>query len=813
MKIIVDILFPIFQEIPFSYVADYNEDSLVGKRVIAPVSTQLKSGIIIAERIPEQDSDLNSLRGIHKIIDQNAFINKDLIALINFISEFYVSSLGEVLKFIIPNGTLPRIKKTYELYNKNIFDNIKSVVGKSEIKYQILMILKDEKYQTLRQLEEKTAKTVSNQLNELVKQNVLKQDFKIEKPIINEKYETYLHPIKNKDEVIKQIRANAYNQLEAIEFLSNEKTKAPLSELVRNNFLSNSAIKTLIKKDLIRSEEIEIERQTEINYKMKPENHPMSDEQREIFEKINQDQNQFNCHLLFGITGSGKTLIYINVLQQVIKSNKTAIILIPEIALTPQTAARFRSVFGNLVTFLNSRMSDGERFDAWRYLRDGKYKIVIGPRSAILAPLHNIGLIIVDEEHEWSYKQSDQTPRYNARDLAVYRAKLANCPVILGSATPSLESFHNAINGKYILHKLMKRPSHFKLPDVHVIDLKREIERNPSTENRLISEKLELAIEQRLLKKEQIILFINKRGYSSFVQCNDCGEMQECPHCTITLVYHQKNQKMICHYCSYEEKSKSECNKCSSQSLKLKGFGTQRIEELLNNRFPHANVLRMDMDTTKKKNGHIDILRKFSNHEADILFGTQMITKGLDFENVTLVGVLSADLSLAIPDFRSAERSYQLFSQVAGRAGRGEKSGDVYIQSFLPDHYAIEHARNHDYESFYNEEIINRQPLNYPPHFKLINIRFLSEDESEVMNAARYFSIEFNRLSKFKVSVLGPAPALIYKIKKKFRWNILIKTSKHQKTLKELLNYLMQNTKRKFKHSIVLIDIDPYDLI
>lgn len=806
----VDVLIPAKIDSFYSYNYKSEEDfSLVGRRITVPLNNSIRVAIVFTQN--KIDNEQSDLKFIDKILDESPFLPVELLNLAEFISVYYAATLGETVKLLLPNGTLPFITKMIHLNNNN-FDLAK-VAGKSKIKSDILNILQKKESISINNLEELLNKKINSQINDLKKLEIISIEFKINEASVREKYNTYLFPIDPKLDFSKNIRSNAIAQKKIIKLLQDLTKPISKSDLLTNGRFSSTAINKLIEKNIIYAEEFQVKRISEFNFNSEKKNITLTDKQKAIISKIKKDINQFSVHLLHGITGSGKTIIYIELIKEVIKQNKSAIVLIPEIALTPQTVARFKGYFGEIVCFIHSKLSQAERFDIWQGVKENEYKIIIGPRSVSLTPAHNIGIIIVDEEHEWTYKQSDQIPRYNARDLSIYRARMNNCPIILGSATPSLESYYNAKKENYKLHQLLERPNNFKLPDIEVINLNDVIKSFQSSDNLYLTEKMEIEIEKTLLRKEQIIIFQNKRGYSTFLLCNSCTHVHECPNCSISLVFHKQTNNFICHYCHFEEKQVTHCQKCKSEDISLKGFGTQKIEELIKNKFPSSRVLRMDQDSTRKKNSHFDILRNFEEHKADILIGTQMITKGLDFENVTLVCVLNADQSLNIPDFRSSERTFQLISQVSGRSGRGEKHGKVLIQTYQPEHYALLNSLKNDYESFYTKELGFRQDLNYPPVKKMIAINIKSINLSL---CEKYSSILFDELYKNLKDyseILGPAPNVIQKVNKYYRWQILIKISSESSKIKNIVKYYAEYFNRREKDIRINIDVDPYDLI
>ncbi|MEY2364962.1 primosomal protein N' [Lysinibacillus capsici] len=518
------------------------------------------------------------------------------------------------------------------------------------------------------------------------------------------------------------------------------------------------------------------------------------------------DQQIAQTFLLHGVTGSGKTEVYLQAIQKVLEEGKEAIMLVPEISLTPQMTERFRSRFGEMVAVMHSGLSVGEKYDEWRKIQQGKVKVVVGARSAIFAPFTNIGLIILDEEHESTYKQED-SPRYHARDVAIWRSEFYNCPIILGSATPALESFARAKKGVYKLLSLKHRALHQALPTVFIADMREELRQGNRS---MFSQSLIEAIRLRLEKKEQMVLFLNRRGYSSFVLCRDCGTVVQCPNCDISLTYHRTTEKLKCHYCGYEEHVPQICPQCQSDHIRYFGTGTQKVEEELYKLFPEARVLRMDVDTTKHKGAHEEILETFGAGHADILLGTQMIAKGLDFPNITLVGVLSADTSLHLPDYRAAERTFQLLTQVSGRAGRHDKLGEVIIQTYTPEHYAIELARTQEYEPFYEREMFLRRRSNYPPYYFVALIQLSHED---VMMAAEYAGRVADWLRgnlSNQVAIIGPTTASIARLQNRYRYQCLIKYKIEPNLIPVLQRLLAMYRAEWIKQGILMtVDLDP----
>lgn len=531
-------------------------------------------------------------------------------------------------------------------------------------------------------------------------------------------------------------------------------------------------------------------------------------EQERAISRFQNDyeKEDYQTYLLYGITGSGKTEVYIEMIQQVVNKGKQAIMLIPEIALTYQTVMRFRRRFGNRVSIMNSRLSAGERYDQMMRAKEGKIDVMIGPRSALFTPFPTLGLIVIDEEHEASYK-SEQIPRYHARETAVQRAKLEGASVVLGSATPSLESFYRCQKGEYKLLKLENRIARSGLPSVYVADMREELKNGNKS---ILSDKLRKLMQNRLEKKEQTMLFLNRRGYAGFLSCRSCGYVVKCPHCDVSLSTHN-NGRMVCHYCGYEEKIVRICPSCGSTHIGGFRAGTQQIEELVQREFPGARVLRMDLDTTRAKEGHEKILSAFANEEADILVGTQMIVKGHDFPKVTLVGVLAADMSLYADDYRAAERTFALLTQAAGRAGRGTAHGEVVIQTYNPEHYSIRAASMQNYELFYEEEMKYRELMGYPPAEHLLAVLLSSEDEELLDKGAFYLKEYAHRIGKnHEIQIIGPASPYIGKMKDIYRRVLYLKADSNRMLI-HMKDYMEQyiEMNRGFDKIRIQFDFDP----
>lgn len=581
----------------------------------------------------------------------------------------------------------------------------------------------------------------------------------------------------------------------------------PYEIAVNQMNLSAATLKPVIEKGYVSLDREEVYRNP-VRTEAKERNKVvLNREQQAIVDSFCLDYSQAirNTYLIHGITGSGKTEVYMELIQRVIEDGKQVIVLIPEIALTYQTVLRFYGRFGNRVSIINSRLSAGERYDQFERARNGDIDIMIGPRSALFTPFSRLGLILIDEEHEGAYK-SEVSPRYHAREVAEKRASMQGASLVLGSATPSLEAYTKALLGEYRLFRLTERAKkNSRLAAVSVVDLRQELKEGNKS---IFSRNLQALIQDRLEKREQVMLFINRRGYANFVSCRSCGEAIRCPHCDVTLTLHN-NSRLVCHYCGYSIPMPDRCPACSSPYIANFGVGTQKIEQMTKKMFPASRVLRMDLDTTSKKGGHEEILTAFSEGEADILIGTQMIVKGHDFPNVTLVGVLAADLSLNTPDYRSAERTFQLLTQAAGRAGRDSRNGDVVIQTYSPEHYSIETAANQDYEAFYQQEMAYRRLMKYPPASGLLTVQFSSRQEDCLIEAAALAAGFIAPLSEQEaVQVIGPVEASVYKINDIYRKILYLKQENYDILIKirDQIDVFSENHRQLFDQVMIQYD-------
>ena len=736
---------------PFTYRIPDGMDAKVGCRALVPFGSRRLSGVIVA--LSESSEQLDEVKDVLEMLDEEPSFTDELLELTRWIADYYVCTWGEVVRAVLPAGSASGGGQVGVKTEKHV-----RFAGSYRHGGAI-----DELHETLRGPKQKAV-------------------------------------------------------IESLAGYRAEGLREPrLADVLARADASTSTVNSLLQRGIVEIVEKEVLRipLSDGHHKgAPPADHVLSPAQESALEHIKEavDADRFETFLLHGVTGSGKTEVYIRALKRALEKGGTGIVLVPEIALTPQTVRRFRCHFGDRVAVFHSRMSPGERFDAWRGLRDGLFDVVIGPRSAVLAPLRNIGIIIVDEEHEQSYKQHDPAPRYHARDVAIVRARMNDAVCVLGSATPSLETFYNARGGKYTLLELPDRAPVVRgepaiLPDVRIIDMR------GVPGDAVLSPYLEKAIRERLDRGEQTIILQNRRGYAPLLTCASCGWAPECPDCAVTMTVHKSRRILRCHYCGRTARIPSTCPSCGQNALELLGTGTQKVEETLQALFPSARVLRMDLDTTSGKDAHATLLKRFGDRKADILLGTQMVAKGLDFEGVTLVGVVNADTGLLLPDFRAEERTFQLLAQVAGRAGRASLPGEVIIQTRNPGRPVIRYARDHDYEAFARAQLAERQIAGYPPFGRLAGIEFKGPRERDVADLARRWTgILAQRAGP--IEILGPEPAFISRVKKQYRYHTIVKAPRDVRAgvLQEVLARVEEAAGSPPARCRVNIDIDPMGL-
>jgi primosomal protein N' (replication factor Y) len=781
----VNIVFPIPVDRCFSYLLpeEFRGKAKAGMRALAPFGPgdREREGVIV--ELPEKP-EVEGLKEVMDVLDHEPFFSEDMLKLTKWIAAYYLSSWGEALKCATPAGINIISKRIVSICEMEDRDAVLSALSKTAPRQaQILTTLGWEGEMSIQKLKTRLDNQgLYSSLAALERKGLISVSTKISRPSVRPKT---AHAVRLAESVpdiesqLEEMNRRSPKQAGVLRILLSREERLTLaSHLAKLADTTTASIRALEKKGLVAFEEVEIFRDPLEGEIFDTTQHlELNSDQEAALREINRavEEEKQEVFMLHGVTASGKTEVYMQAISRVLEKGKGAIVLVPEIALTPQTVFRFASRFGNRVTVLHSKMSKGERYDQWRRIKSGQVDIVVGARSAIFAPMANIGLIVIDEEHETSYKQDD-TPRYHAREVAIKRAELLNAVVILGTATPSLESFYKASQKEYRLLNLPIRVDNVPMPPVEIVDMRVEFtqKRNRS----IFSQSLHEAIEDRLARGEQTILFLNRRGFATFVLCRECGYVARCKNCDVSMTYHSNNKALICHHCNYRQPSPSLCPICNSNYIRHFGTGTQRIEEEARKAFPEASIDRMDADTTSRRGAHKRILDAFKNGEIDILIGTQMIAKGLDFPNVTLVGVISADIALNLPDFRAGERTFNLLTQVAGRAGRGKAAGEVVIQTYNPEHYSILAAQDHDYRSFYREEIVNRESLQYPPFTHAATILLRGKSESATSQAAKTLGSildSFQEAGFPDVEILGPAPAPLARLKQYYRWHLLLK--------------------------------------
>ena len=812
------VAFPLPEDLTFSYAIPSRLQSFVqrGSRVLAPLGQGTREGVIVdLMDEPDLPDDSIEIKNLTDCLDDLPTFSDELLILTKWISEYYLSSWGEALRCAAPAAVRTRQNRLVHLLATD--EQIESM--RQSRQTEILSILQENDGLSLHQISRRLGVGVSRlrqALSALQEKGLVELRSNIQAKARPQTISvvTLAKPVSEIETQIPELENRAPKQAEMLRILLDcDDETLTTTDLAKRANTSVTGLQSLEGKGLIRLESVQIVRNP-LSLDPVPSTQPLTlnPDQANALQAIQGaiDSGKQELFLLHGVTGSGKTEVYMQAMASVIDQGKQVIVLVPEISLTPQTVSRFVGRFGSRVAVLHSNLSDGERYDQWQQIKGGAADIVVGPRSAVFAPFPNLGLIVIDEEHETSYKQDAAHPFYHARDVAVKRSELVGCPLILGSATPSLESFYHAQQGESSLLRLPSRVSNIEMPPVEVVDMREELKRGNRT---IFSTSLRTAIEERLSKKEQIILFLNRRGFSTHVFCRTCGYVERCDYCSISLTFHFHTKRMGCRHCGYERPTPQVCPECGSVYIRYFGLGTEQVEQEVVKAFPEARVKRMDADSTTRKDAHQQILDVFKVGEIDILVGTQMIAKGLDFPNVTLVGVISADTALNLPDFRAGERSFNLLTQVAGRSGRSEAGGDVVVQTYMPEHYSIQAAQGHDYLRFYREEIGYREALLYPPLSHAATILLRGEVENEVIQTANHLldQLEVFKEDRFpSVEIRGPVPAPLAKIRNKFRWHFLLR-SEDVEELRELIQCAVSETSSA---SIdLIVDIDPISVL
>ncbi len=811
-----DVAFPIPVHRQFTYEvpAALRDAVQVGVRVVAPFRKRLLTGVVVGLRA---ESDLREVKAILDVLDGSQNYSDEMLRLTRWISDYYLSSWGEALKSAGPTGTAVESRQFVKLIPQDASD-------KNEIRGKIIDTLRGTEGLDIKQLGKKVGTTgLRYHLSKLEDEGIVEVSDKLGEPRVSIKYESYVQfkgdygSAEKLGTVLNELDKRATKQSEIILKLSQlqrvSEGGVSVVQLLAQARGSMSSLLALVEKGIVELYDKESYREAEFGYHEPDKDFRLTQAQSNCIGAVNGAvaAGEYSTFLLHGVTGSGKTQVYIETIDFVLSKGKGAIVLVPEISLTPQIVDRFRRRFSEKVAVMHSRMSLGERYDAWRRVYRGEALVVIGARSAVFAPVRNLGLIVVDEEHEASYKQSDTVPRYNARDVAVMRCLVNNAVALLGSATPSIESYFNAASSKYTLLGLPERIDNARMPRIELVDMKKKRKEKLVFGN--FSDELRAMIGDRLSKKEGIIILRNRRGFSTYLQCAECGTTEMCPNCDVALTFHKKKSHLRCHYCGFVKQPPVRCSKCGSDKLYYGGSGTQKVEEELASSFPEAVILRIDLDTTSSRGAHDRILTQFANGDADMLVGTQLVAKGLDFPRVTLVGVISADATMLVPDFRSNERTFQLLTQVAGRAGRQDKEGGVIIQVTNSNEEILGFVARHDYRAFYDKEVEVRRELNYPPFSRMVVLEFRGHDFRETGEAADRAAKRI-RKNLPVIAVLGPAPAVIGKLLGKFRFQIVIKMSKQLdkagERLESVLDEIDVELKRAYGNSISFFpDVDP----
>ena len=777
---------------PFHYAVppDLRDTIQVGMRALVPFGggNRLQEGYVVG-LTDTTDTPPNKLKSIGELPDAFPLFSPSMLAMAEWMREKYCTTLADCLHCIMPTGIALRNKFAVELADGAEEHSLK---GKAKSVFEYIAAHGGIVAQ--RELDEQFGASVMRILQTLRDAKLLdmKQDYELRDYALRVQYAFLNEENPDWDALLTEALAKQDKQAAVLSVLL-DKSGMAVSDLRTFLHISASPIKTLERNGLIRIETVE--RLRSVTKKAQKETKIVHTEEQstaiaKILRMLDADMPEKKPVLIQGVTGSGKTEIYMQLIERVLEKGMQAIMLVPEISLTPQTIEVFTNRFGEAVTFTHSRLSLGERFDQWKKARDGRASVMIGPRSAIFTPFANLGAIVIDEEHENTYK-SETTPKYDVKEIAQTFSKLTGCLVVMGSATPDVGSYYRASVGEYELITLRERVNR-RMPDIHIADMRFELaDGNRSVFSKALTE----AIEENLRTKEQSILFLNRRGHSTFVSCRQCGYVMSCDACSINYTYHMHTGKLLCHYCGKQERTPENCPVCGSKHIRFFGVGTQRIEEEIQTLFPEARVLRMDLDTTSRKNSHEAIISAFAAKRADILVGTQMIAKGLNFPGVSLVGIVAADVSLNAGDYRAAETSYQLITQVSGRAGRAELPGRVVIQTYNPEHYSIAYAREQDYEQFYAHEIALREEMQYPPFTHLAVLLLTGTDEKKLiltLNSLLDVMKHYNRKELFEM--LGPAPAVVSKIRNTYRWKLLVK-GKDETVLKQFVFYCMDKLK------------------
>ncbi len=823
----------------------------VGRRVAVPLGKQMATGFIVAlHELKPEGIDENDIKEVEELIDEEPVVSSEMLELTRWMADYYYASWGECLKAALPAGAADSAEKLITITEPGVSaltnPNEKKLTASQKQALEAISrrgsAEAGEIEQTLSHLKPATVAALIRELEKLSFVRVIRRAgesrlvpklqnaVRLSEAWTMRRGEFEEGPFANRrpdgagSSELSLARENASGkppgkglseqQRKVIDELSSGEESIALGELLTRTDVSASVVRTLEKRGVVEVFAREVRRDPLAHLPRASEDSvTLTADQKNAVDQLvaGVESKTYSAFLLHGVTGSGKTEIYVRAMREAVDLGRTALMLAPEISLTPMFSRRLRAQFGDQLAVLHSSLSDGERRDEWRRIKEGEARVVLGTRSAVFAPLDNLGVIVVDEEHDSSYKQ-EENPRYSGRDTAIVRAARAGAVAVLGSATPSIESFHNARSGKYKYIRLGSRIGGRPLANVETVDMRDVFKRHGKQQT--FSDELKAAIEETFARGEQIMILLNRRGFSSFLLCRSCGLSIHCVNCDVTLTYHKYNTSLQCHYCNYISAAPDRCPACGGQYIHYAGEGTEQLEERLKEMYPAMRIARLDRDTTRRRGGYEHILMEFHSGGTDLLVGTQMIAKGHDFPNVTLVGVVSVDVGLSLPDFRSAERTFQLLTQVAGRAGRGDRPGRVIIQTYHPSHYALMAAKSQDYEQFYNREIEFRRSMHYPPFTALINIGVRDKDRQRAADTASDFARDLRAAARaLNVRVLGPAPAAIPRLKGEYRFQVLIKAGSRAQAREALDAATARAASAGRKPRTISVEVDPLNLM
>jgi primosomal protein N' (replication factor Y) (superfamily II helicase) len=836
-----EVAVPIYVRQTFTYrlPGDMSRRAQPGCRVLVPFGKKYLTAFVVDlhESLPGE-VDEPDIKDVEELLDETPIITREILELTRWVSDYYYAPWGECLRAALPAGATSISEQVLSLteagrealarerderHSSSKLQALELLAGEAPVPARVIEreLQKPRAVALIRKLEREGLIAVSQRITDTRMKPKLQKVVKLNSPSSVVRGPWPVEPEqrsekKSKSRNREKPRERALNekQLRVIEVLHSASEGVPFSELLDSAEVSSSVVRTLEKRGVVEVFAREVRRDPLAHLDESiGDSITLNGEQQVALDQIAAkiDEREYATFLLHGVTASGKTEIYIRAMRDVVRRGMTALMLVPEISLTPVFSRRLKAQFGEALAILHSSLSEGERADEWRRIRDGDARVVIGTRSAVFAPLEKLGLVIVDEEHDGSYKQ-DETPRYHGRDTAIMRASRAHSVVVLGSATPSIESYHNAHAGKYTYLKLQTRYGNRALAEVQTVDMREVFKRHGKAQT--LSDELKTAIAETFARREQSMILLNRRGFSSFLLCRSCGLAIQCPNCDVTLTYHRYNASLQCHYCGYIRPVPRVCDACEGEYIHYVGLGTEQLEAMLKEMFPEMNIARLDRDTTRRRGSFEQIIMEFAGGGIDLLVGTQMIAKGHDFPGVTLVGVVSVDAGLGLPDFRAAERTFQLLTQVAGRAGRGDRPGRVLIQTYHPEHYSLTCAREQNYEEFYKREIVFRRTMHYPPFTALINVLIHDKDYDRANGTASTFARELRDAGKdSNMRVLGPAPAAISRIKGEYRFQVLIKARSRTRA-REALDVAMDRAAEAGHNArSISIEVDPINLM